>query len=180
MTPGDEAAFERWYPTVHARLVATLALTTGDLDEAAEAADEAMLRAFEQWDRVSAMASPDGWTFRVALNVHRRRGRRRLTEDRLLRRHRPNEAATLPEPAIEAWEAMKGLPLRQRQMVALRFVGDFTEPQIAEALGVSRGTVASTLSDARRRLGQLLHEDDPPDTPDGPAPAPADEPEEAR
>jgi DNA-directed RNA polymerase specialized sigma24 family protein len=160
MEPG--AAFEDWYRGCHARLVASLTLVTGDLDAAADAADEAMVRAYERWDRVAAMGSPDGWAFRVAINVLRRRGRRRAREERLLRRSAPVPAVP-PEPAGPAWAAVRDLPLRQREVVVLRFVADLTEPQIAAALGISRGTVASTLSDARHRLAALLA--DPPADP---------------
>ena len=40
--------------------------------------------------------------------------------------------------------------------MALRYVADLTERQVAEVMGISRGTVASTLSDARRRLADDL------------------------
>ncbi|MBA2497403.1 MAG: hypothetical protein H0V33_09980 [Acidimicrobiia bacterium] len=67
--------FEPWYRAEHPRLVVSLALACGRMDLAAEAVDEAFVRALERWDRVSAMASPTGWTYRVALNCLRRRER---------------------------------------------------------------------------------------------------------
>jgi RNA polymerase sigma-70 factor (ECF subfamily) len=42
--------------------------------------------------------------------------------------------------------------------MGLRYVADLTEAQVAEVMGVARGTVASTLSDARRRLATKLAE----------------------
>jgi Sigma-70 region 2 len=47
---------------------------------------EAFARALERWERVGSMASPGGWTYRVALNVLRRRLRRGALEEHLLRR----------------------------------------------------------------------------------------------
>ena len=47
---------------------------------------------------------------------------------------------------------MRSLPDRQRMAVVLRYLADLTEPDIATIMGVSRGTVASTLADARRSL----------------------------
>jgi predicted RNA polymerase sigma factor len=44
--------------------VAPLAAVFADPEIASDAADEAIVRAFERWERVSVMASPEGWTFR--------------------------------------------------------------------------------------------------------------------
>ena len=56
--------------TVRGAGPSVLALT-GDRDVAADAADEAMVRAYERWDRVSRMSSPSSWATQVALNVVR-------------------------------------------------------------------------------------------------------------
>lgn len=159
--------FEPWYRALHPQLVAALFLSTGELDEAADVADEAMARALERWDRVRTMASPDGWAFQVAFNLVRRRGRRRALEHTVLRRSAAGRATSMPAPAGEAWDAVRQLPPRQRQVVALRFLADLPESEIAAVLGISRGTVSSTLVDARRALGPMLA-----DAPHDPAPTP--------
>ena len=126
-TTGD---FESWYRDAHPRLVATLLLVTGDLGLAADSVDEAFARALERWDRVRSMASPTGWTFRVARNVSRRSLRRSALERRLLARSpRP---ADVPAPAGEIWRIVSDLPLRQREVVVLRHVADLPEAEIAE------------------------------------------------
>jgi RNA polymerase sigma factor (sigma-70 family) len=154
----DDQAFASWYRREHPRLVTSLLLVSGDLHAAQDAADEAFARALAHWSRVKAMSSPNGWTYRVALNVLRRRGRRAAIERRLLAQHRvPTE---IPAPAGEAWEAVRHLPPRQRTAVVLRFVADLTEEQVGAAMGVSRSTISSALADARRTLGRLLADDD--------------------
>jgi RNA polymerase sigma factor (sigma-70 family) len=158
--------FEAFYEATHPRLVTSLLLVTGDPDVARDATDEAFVRALGAWRRVSAMESPAGWTYRVAINVVRRRARRAGLERRLLARSaRP--AAAVPAPAGEAWAVVAELPERQRTAVVLRFVADLTESQIAEAMGVSRSTVSSTLADATRSLGQALAEPVEPAEPVG-------------
>ena len=127
-----------------------LAASTGDASLACEAADEAVARAYERWERVSQMASPSGWTYRVALNDARRRARRAAFEQRILRRIRP---ADVPGPTGELWLIVAGLPPRQRTAVLLRHVGQLTEAEIADVMGVARGTVSSTLRAAYKRLG---------------------------
>src|SRR4051812_6395678 len=95
--------FDAWYRALHPRPLAAMVLSTGRLDDAAEATDEALARALERWDAVSRMASPDGWAFQVAYNIVRRRGRRHALEERLLRRTATDVATTVPAPAGEAW-----------------------------------------------------------------------------
>ena len=152
--------FAAWYEGEHPGLVTALLLVTGDSDVAREAADEAFARAWLHWPRVSGMESSRGWTYRVALNVLRRRGRRAALERRLLARAaRP--PADVPAPAGEAWEAVRLLPPRQRTAVVLRFIADLTEEQAAAAMGISRTTVSRTLGSALRTLGRLLSDDEP-------------------
>jgi RNA polymerase sigma factor (sigma-70 family) len=91
--------------------------------------------------------------------VVRRAARRRALEARFLRRELPRPAELHSYP--EVWAAVRSLPERQRQAVVLRFVADLAEADIAVAMGVSRGTVASTLSDARHRLAGLLGDPSP-------------------
>ena len=150
-------SFERGYADEHPRLLGTLLLITGVLDQAAEGVDEGFARALERWNRVSSMDSPTGWVFTVAHNHVRRLQRRRALERRLLLR-RPI-AAHVPAPAGEIWHLVADLPPRQREVVVLRHVGDFREGEIAQVLGISRSTVSSTLSDAHNRLGHLIHDE---------------------
>lgn len=171
---GDGDGFEAWYRAVHPRLVAGLLLSTGRLDDAAEVADETMVRALERWPHVQAMASPDGWAFRVAFNLVRRRGRRRSLEHAVLRRSAAGSSTVVDGPAGEAWDAVRHLTPRQRQMVVLRYIADLPEAEIARILGISRGTVSSTLADAKGALRVALT--DPADDP-GPRPSPATRPE---
>jgi RNA polymerase sigma factor (sigma-70 family) len=151
-------SFDAWYDREHDRMIATLLLVTGDLELAAEGVDEACSRALERWERVGAMESPSGWVYRVAFNHASRVARRRSMEARLFRKTTPTPE--LPEPAHELWELVASLPRRQREVVMLRYVAGLPEGEIASALGISRGTVSSTLHDARQRLGRLLSDDD--------------------
>ncbi len=150
-------SFDAWYAREHDRMIATLLLATGDLELAAEGVDEACSRALERWDRVIAMESPSGWVYRVALNHARRIARRRIMERRLLRKLVP--IPELPSAAKEIWELVGALPLRQREVVMLRYVAGLPENEISSTLGIGRGTVSSTLHDARQRLGRLLRDD---------------------
>lgn len=152
--PGD---FEIWYRREHPRLVTLLAASTGDAALGREAADEALARAFERWSHVSQMQSPVGWTYTVGLNIARRGERRRRVERRLLRRFRQEH---VPGPTGELWMLVADLPARQRTAVLLRHVGQLTEQEIADVMGVARGTVSSTLRAAHRHLGAVIDADE--------------------
>jgi DNA-directed RNA polymerase specialized sigma24 family protein len=154
----DTAGFETWYRAEHPRVLAALAVVARDPDLAQEVAAEAFARALQRWDRVGAMDSPGGWTYRVALNVLRRRARRAALERRLLSRVVP-ATITVPAYAVEIWQVVTGLAPRMRTAVALRYLGGLTEAEVAEVMGVAPGTVAATLHAARRQLAPLLAPD---------------------
>jgi RNA polymerase sigma factor (sigma-70 family) len=154
---GAAPDFEGWYVTEHARLVASLLLVTGDLELAREAVDEACLRALIRWPRVARMTSPGGYVYRIALHEAWRRRRRAALERRLLARRRVD--SIVPAPAEEAWDLVRKLAPRQRSAIVLRYVADLTEADVARAMGISRGTVSSTLVDARRAIARLLEEE---------------------
>lgn len=147
-------AFDEWYRSHHGRLVASLTVLSGDADAATEAADEAFARALERWPKVAAMASPAGWLHQVGANVLRRTMRRRSMERRLHRPDRNTIQPSLPNP--ELWAAVRALPDRQRTAVVLRYLADLPEADIALAMGITRGTVSSTLTDAKHRLEAAL------------------------
>lgn len=151
---GVSDEFEDWYRDAHGRVLATLLLVTGHLEAATEATDEAFCRTLARWSTVSRAASPLAWTIRVAINVAHRRARRAAIEVRLLRRH--PTGGVVPAPAGEAWEAIKDLPERQRQVLVLRYVADLSEADIARALGVSRSSISTSLTAARRNAAPLL------------------------
>jgi RNA polymerase sigma-70 factor (ECF subfamily) len=153
-------SFDAWYSREHDRMIATLVLSTGDIELAVEGVDEACSRALERWTRISAMESPTGWVYRVAINHARRVARRRGMEHLVFRKQAP--MPDLPAPAGDLWELVESLSERQRQVVMLRHVADMTENEIGAVLGISRGTVSSTLHDAHQRLGRLLNDDNEP------------------
>lgn len=154
----EHLEFETWYRAEHPGLVASLAVAASDVALAEDAAAEAFARAFARWGRVQEMDSPTGWTYAVALNVLRRHVRRRAVEERLLRRtvvrQAPHEEAISPE----VWDAVGALPLRQRTAIALRYVLDLSQAEIATVMGIAPGTVSATLTAARSRLSVVLGE----------------------
>ncbi len=162
MSQAGAIDFEAWYRREHPRLLGSLCVCalSGQVDIATDATDEAFARALARWHRVSVMSSPAGWTYRVALNHLRRRMRRRASTERraVSRVGAPTSVEKRPIDD-DVWHAVRALPDRQRTAIVLRYVADLPEAAIAEAMGVSRGTVASNLSTARRSLARFLTDD---------------------
>jgi RNA polymerase sigma-70 factor (ECF subfamily) len=153
----DIADFTTWYELESGAVTRTLGAALGDLELAEEVAAEAFSRAFARWATVSRMSAPTGWVYRVALNEARSRFRRRTREQRLGRRR--ERAADVPAPECPddaLWNAVRALPPRSRTAVALRYIADLPEAEIAELLGISRGNVARVLHDARRQIATTL------------------------
>lgn len=163
MVPGSEPPeldFERWYLREHSRVLTALSVAGGDVEVAREATDEAFVRAYERWPKVRAMESPGGWLYRVALNELRRRFRRQTLERELLRRQHHQPVAEAPPPIADprVWDAVRALPRRQRSAVALRYVLDLTEREVAMTMGISRGAASASLTSARKNLQETLGE----------------------
>ncbi|MCU1378660.1 MAG: sigma-70 family polymerase sigma factor [Acidimicrobiales bacterium] len=153
-----DSAFDEWYRQAHARLLNAIALAAGDLEVAREVTDEAFARCLERWDGGRRPHDPTAWTYRVAVNLLRRRWRRRRREHDLAILAIGPGSVELPEPAVELWRAVGALPDRARLAVVLRYVGGLGEREVAEAMGIAPGTVAATLSKARDRLRAELGE----------------------
>ena len=69
---------------------------------------------------------------------------------------RSEPIAELQEPDLEFWAAVRALPTRQRQMVALYYLGDCSVGEIALTLDCAEGTVRATLHKGRQGLAKRL------------------------
>jgi len=156
---------DRLFRLYHDPLVRYLTRRLGDRDWAEEVAQETFLRALRQ----ESIASERAWLFAVATNLvrdeARRDARRRRHLELLVQEERAREEeepdggqlVSLEEERERAREAalarraVDALAERDRLALLMREEGlDYTE--IAEALGLSVGSIGTTLSRARRRL----------------------------
>lgn len=152
--PTFDDLFGREYPKV-VRLAFAL---TGRRDVAEEEAQEAMLAAYRNWARLATYEDPSAWLRRVVVNRCTSVARRKMTEARLLVRLGAVrvEDPDLPEADDALWEAVRALPRRQRQVVALRFVEDRSVAQIAQIIGCDEPTVRTHLRRGRLAVAAAL------------------------
>lgn len=139
------------------RLVRALTVVAGDPETAADAVQEAFVKAHLRWRKISRYDDPVGWIRRVAINQlrddHRRLGRKRRALVRLSIR---SEITTEASDIDEFDRLLAELPRQQRATTALFYVDGMTITEIAASLDIAEGTVKSHLHDARRRLRPVL------------------------
>jgi len=162
---GVSSEFTSFYESEAPRLIRSVALVTGDAALAEDAVAEAFARAWSRWSQVRRHDRPVAWVMRVAINESRSRFRRRAVERR--RGHEVAQPALVHDPdassARALWDAVRQLGRRERTLIALRYVADLSQPEIAELLGIPQGTVVSGLHRARQQLERTLapiHEED--------------------
>jgi RNA polymerase sigma-70 factor (ECF subfamily) len=151
----EALVFEEWYRANAGRLVAALAVAVGDVEVASDAVADACAKAFARWGRVSRTDNPSGWVYVVARREAARRQRRDGRDRQVVE---PLRSIEDPLPSPELWAAVRGLPERMRAAVALRYLGGFSEEEVAEALSITRGGASSLLHKARASLREALTE----------------------
>jgi RNA polymerase sigma factor (sigma-70 family) len=152
--------FAPWYGSVADGVTRRVSAAVGDPLLGREAAAEAFARAYERWPRVSSMESPEGWVYRVAVNICRRSWQQRMLESRALARMLPAAIGDIGDHHHDdVYRACRRLPPRMRTAIRLRYWDDLTEYQVAERMGISPGTVSALLSTGRARLRRALGSD---------------------
>jgi RNA polymerase sigma-70 factor, ECF subfamily len=161
-TAGD-GSFAAFY-AANRRAVTGLAYTlTGSWPAAEDIAQEAFVRAYRDWRRVGDFERPDSWVRTVAVHLATSRGRRLAAEARALTRLRGRRSELtepLPDDDEDFWQAVRRLPRRQAQAVALRYAGDLEVAEVARVMGCAEGTAKAHLHTARRTLAAHLRDDE--------------------
>lgn len=142
--------FEEFYLRTKDRCLRALLVSRDEPDACEELLAEAYARAWSRWSSVSQHPAPEAWVIRTALNL-------RVSWWR--RRQREQPADLVPAVATEddlgslhVVDLLRGLPERQRQVVALRVLLDLDTRQTAQALGIAEGTVTAHLARAMTSL----------------------------
>ncbi|GAA1258567.1 hypothetical protein GCM10009677_06660 [Sphaerisporangium rubeum] len=128
---------------------------TGQPADAEDLLQAALARTYLAWERINDPAALDGYVRRAMVNINISWWRRRKLEEYPAEHLPDTPAREVPSPGeihelLE--EALARLPVRQRTAIVLRYYEDMSEPEIAQALGVSVGTVKSTVSRGMAKL----------------------------
>jgi len=150
--------FDTYYAHDYRSLVGLAFVLAGNIHAAEDLAQDALAEAHKRWDVVSDYDDPGAWVRRVMVNKSTSRFRRLGSEARALTRvgNRRAEDVAPTERSTEVWAAVRSLPARQAQTVALYYWEDRSMAQIAEILGCTTETVKTHLKRGRAALGKSL------------------------
>lgn len=156
----DELYRSDWHPVVALGWTLTGSRTAGE-----ELAQDAFLDAYRRWDHVGSLERPGAWVRRAVANravSHRRHlrvveaGSARLATAARVAQSAHDTASAPPATDPEFWAAVRALPERQAQAVALHYLEDLGIDDIADLLALRASTVRVHLSRARRTLARTL------------------------
>lgn len=151
------SALEQLYRRRYRRFLRVALAVTGSRETAADAVQEAFARALRHRHEFRGEGSVESWVWRTVLNValtQRRTGGRETATDALEEPAAP--ANGRPSESAEVRAAVAALPERQRHALFLRHYADLTYDEIADVLGVARGTVAATLHAAHEAVRRAM------------------------
>ena len=151
----DEAAFRDYVHDRETALLRTAFMLTGNKADAEDLVQAALAKTYLAWGKINDRAALDNYVRRAMVNTHISWWRRRRLEEY------PTDE--MPDVAVGdhaadsdlrevVVRALNRLPSRMRAAVMLRYLEDKTEPEIADTLGISLGTVKSTVSRAMAKL----------------------------
>jgi RNA polymerase sigma-70 factor (sigma-E family) len=152
-----EEDFADFYRSARDGCLRAVFAACGDRALAEDLTGEAFARAYASWRKVSQHPAPRAWVVRTALNTHvswwRRRRREVAWDDSLDPAH-----DGVPGQRLDAQvtAALRALPRRQREVVALRIFLDLDTETTARTLGIAPGTVTAHLSRATAALRESL------------------------
>ncbi|HKS99095.1 MAG TPA: SigE family RNA polymerase sigma factor [Rugosimonospora sp.] len=157
----DSVDLAQLYQAHRLALVRLAILLVDDLPTAEDVVQDAFGKLHARWRRLRDPNAALGYLRVAVVNGCRSVLRRRRTA-RLFIPPAPapepgaDAVALLAEEHREVLAGLNRLPRRQREVLVLRYWSDMSELEVAEALGISRGTVKSTTSRALAALGTML------------------------
>lgn len=155
--------FDTFYQREFRAVVGLAYALSGSRWAAEDLAQEAFIAAHEKWDRIGQYESPGAWVRRVVANMAVSLYRKRASEARALARmtmHRQEALPALDPEDGEFWAAVRALPKRQAQAIALHYLEDRPIAEVADILDCSPSTAKVHLHKGRKRLAERLGVDE--------------------
>jgi len=156
MSAGDRVAFGEYVRSRSQALLRAAQAMTGNRADAEDLLQATLVKAYQSWDRIDDPGALDTYVRRVMVNTHISGWRRRRVDeyptDELPDSPSGEDATGDTDLRDVVQRALDRLPRQMRAAVMLRFYDDMTEPEVAAALGVSVGTVKSTVARAVAKL----------------------------
>lgn len=150
--------FEAFYARERQKITGLAYVLSGSRSGAEDLCQEAFLAALRNWNTISAYDDPAAWVRRVVANRSVSVLRKRAAEARALIRLQGNQSTVPPLAAetVATWDAVRRLPTRQSQAVALKYFDGQQISDIARILECSENTVKTHLKRAMTTLRQEM------------------------
>jgi|ERR671918_223740 RNA polymerase sigma-70 factor (ECF subfamily) len=153
LAEGSRVSFEEFFEAERVRLYKVLFAITRSRHEAEDIAQDAFLRVWERWERVSEMDDPAGYLHRTAMNAFRDRYRRLvLGIRRAIRVTAASDAYEAVEARSVATDVLASLSSRQRAAIVLTEGLEYSAEEAGELLGIKGSTVRALNFQARAAL----------------------------
>ncbi len=156
---GGVEPFEAFYRREYDRAVRLAYVLSGSQWGAEDLVQDAFVSAHRNWQTIGSYESPAGWVRRVIANRSVSRYRRRAAEGRALLKMAASSRRVLPDlspETEEVWDAVRRLPRRQAQVVALTYLDGLSLQEVADVLDVAVPTVGTHLQRGRKALSHIL------------------------
>jgi RNA polymerase sigma-70 factor, ECF subfamily len=150
----DRAGFEAFYAVNLPRILRACTLVLLDRGEAEDVAAEAFSKLWSHWGQIRGDDHAGGYVFKTAMRLCSKR--RRHVAREVVGVVPERNMATDPGTRVSVMDALRGLPIRQRQCVVLRDWAGFETSEVARILGTKESTVRVHLARGRAALRVVL------------------------
>jgi RNA polymerase sigma factor (sigma-70 family) len=154
-------SFEQFFQDEYTNLLRAMYLVAGTRHEAEELAQDAFVRAYERWELVRRADNPQGYLYRIGVNLYRSKLRRAArAAKKAIRPPAEADAFGAADERDAIGRALKALPRGQREAVVMVEWLGMTDDEAGAALGVSPITVRVRIHRARGTLRPILRDED--------------------
>lgn len=164
-TAAPKLSFAEFVATRSVGLQRFAYLVTGNVEDARDAVQDALVGVYPRWERVVKAHNPDAYVRRSIVNAHvsawRRTGRESAWDPSWLEAPAPDTLAAVLDAQL-AVRLVAELPVRQRAAVVLRFYEDRGYPEIGQVCGCSPGAARVLVHRALATLRDLLPQEELP------------------
>ena len=144
-------AFREFYLREHEAQVRRAAIIVRSHEQADDLVHDAMAEVYARW---SEIREPGAYLNRAVLNRCRDSARRAVTHGRLLARFVDRSERAAPQEPLG--DLFDGLPFNQRAALMLKYYGDLSIAEIAEALECPQGSVGPWIDRGLKKLREKL------------------------
>jgi RNA polymerase sigma-70 factor, ECF subfamily len=155
-------SFEEFFDAEGSRLFGALVLMGGNRAEAEEIVQDAFLKVWERWERVSRMESPAGFLYRTSLNLYRSRFRRAAVAiKKATHLLAQDDALGEVETRDEVARLLRALTPREREALVLTAYLGYSTEEAGRLLGIKANTVRVLTARARASLRRRTTQEEP-------------------